>query len=258
VELAVVSLASLLAGFIDAIVGGGGLIMVPALFAAFPAVRPATLFGINKSASVWGTGMAAVQYKRRVQIRWLALGPAVATGFCGAFVGAWAVTVVPADALRKLLPIVLVAVLVYTLAKKELGQRHAPTMAGAREALVSATIGLLVGLYDGFFGPGTGSFFVFLFVRILGYDFLHASAAAKRLNTATNFAALVLFAWTGHIWWHIAAVLAVANIAGSLLGTRLALARGAGFVRIVFIVVVSLLILKTAWDSFGATITALL
>jgi uncharacterized protein len=250
VELAVVSLASLLAGFIDAIVGGGGLIMVPALFAAFPAVRPATLFGINKSASVWGTGMAAVQYKRRVQIRWVALGPAVATGFCGAFVGAWAVTVVPADALRKLLPIVLVAVLVYTLAKKELGQRHAPTMAGAREALVSATIGLLVGLYDGFFGPGTGSFLIFLFVRVLGYDFLNASACAKLVNTATNIAALALFAAKGHVWWHYGLALAVANVAGSLLGTRLALKHGASFVRVVFIVVVAALILKTGYDGF--------
>lgn len=113
-------------------------------------------------------------------------------------------------------------------------------------------IGGAIGFYDGFFGPGTGSFFVFLFVRLLGYDFLHASAAAKRLNTATNAAALALFAWTGHVWWHVAAVLAVANVAGSLLGTRLALAKGAGFVRGVFIVVVSTLILKTAWDAFHA------
>jgi len=111
-------------------------------------------------------------------------------------------------------------------------------------------IGLCIGFYDGFFGPGTGSFFVFLFVRILGYDFLHASAAAKLLNTATNGAALLLFAWKGHVWWQVAAVLAVTNVAGSLLGTRMALRHGAGFVRGVFILVVSALILKTGYDAF--------
>ncbi len=108
----------------------------------------------------------------------------------------------------------------------------------------------MVGFYDGFFGPGAGSFFVFLFVRALGYDFLHASASAKLLNTATNLAALGAFAWTGHVWWHIAAVMAVANVAGSLVGTRMALRHGAGFVRVVFIGVVSMLILKTAFDGF--------
>ena len=108
----------------------------------------------------------------------------------------------------------------------------------------------MIGFYDGFFGPGAGSFFVFAFVRLLGFDFLNASASAKLLNTATNFAALALFAPKGHVWWHVAAVMAVANVAGSLLGTRLALKHGAGFVRIAFIVVVSALILKTGWDAF--------
>ena len=111
-------------------------------------------------------------------------------------------------------------------------------------------MGLSIGFYDGFFGPGTGSFFVFLFVRLLGYDFLHASASAKLLNMSTNAAAIGLFAWKGHIWWHMAAVLAVANVAGSLLGTRLALKHGAGFVRGVFIVVVGALICKTGYDAF--------
>ena len=106
-DLVLVSLASLLAGFVDAIVGGGGLVLVPALFAVFPGTHPATLFGINKSASVWGTGIAALQYSRRVSIRWGALGPAVAAGFTGSLCGAWAVTVVAPDFLRKLLPFVL-------------------------------------------------------------------------------------------------------------------------------------------------------
>ena len=244
------ALASLLAGFVDAIVGGGGLILVPALFAIVPNVHPATLFGINKSASIWGTAIASVQYSRRVQLPWHALWPAALCGLIGGFAGAWGVTVMSPDFLRKLLPFVLAAVLAYTLARKQLGQHHAPTLGRRAEAWSAAAIGLVVGFYDGFFGPGTGSFLVFLFVRWLGYDFLHASASAKLVNTATNLAALTLFAYKGHVWWHYAAALAIANVVGSLLGTRLALRHGASFVRGFFIFVVTALILKTGYDAF--------
>lgn len=248
-----VTLASLLAGFIDSIVGGGGLVLTPALFAAFPQAHAATLFGTNKSASVWGTSFAAVQYARRVEMRWRALLPAMLLTLIGAFFGAWLVTLISSDFLRQLLPFILVAVLIYTLAKKELGRHHAPRYSGRAEALLSSVIGLVIGFYDGFFGPGTGSFFVFLLVRWLGYDFLHASAHAKLLNVCSNIAALVLFGLTGHIWWHLAIALALANIIGSLLGTRLALKHGAGFVRGVFIFVVVALICKTSWDAFMRT-----
>ena len=250
VELVIVTFASLLAGFVDAIVGGGGLILVPALFAVFPTTHPATLFGVNKGASVWGTAVATVQYARRVDMRWAALLPAAGAGFAGSLGGAWLVTVVDGGFLRKLLPFVLLAVLAYTLVKKDLGRIHAPRFSGHAEMLAACSIGLLLGFYDGFFGPGTGSFFVFLFVRWLGYDFLNASASNKLLNTATNLAALALFAYKGHVWWHFALTMAVANVLGSLLGTRLALKHGSGFVRVVFMVVVSALILKTGFDAF--------
>ncbi len=249
-EVLIVSAASLLAGFVDSIVGGGGLILVPALFATFPTAAPATLFGTNKSASVWGTAWATVQYSRRVQLRGAALAPAALAAFGGSFAGAWWVTLIDPGFLRRALPFVLAAVLVYTLARKELGRHHAPMLARRHEAAAAALIGLVIGFYDGFFGPGTGSFLVFLFVRLLGYDFLHASASAKFVNVATNIAALVLFAAKGHIWWHLALPMALANVAGSLLGTRLALKHGAGFVRVAFIVVVTALILKTGYDAF--------
>ena len=249
-ELLIVSLASLLAGLVDSIVGGGGLILIPALFAVYPATTPATLFGTNKSASVWGTSIAAVQFARRVQLRWPVMLPATLAALVGAFAGAWAVTLIDPGFLRRLLPFILLAVLLYTLARKDLGRTHAPRHAQGRETLLACAIGLVIGGYDGFFGPGTGSFFIFLFVRLLGYDFLNASAAAKLLNVATNVAAIALFAAKGHVWWHIGLVMAVANVAGSLIGTRLALKHGAGFVRGVFIVVVGALILKTGWDAF--------
>jgi uncharacterized membrane protein YfcA len=250
-DLAIVTLASLFAGFVDAIVGGGGLILVPALFSVFPTAAPATLFGTNKGASIWGTAWATGQYARRVTFQWRALGPAAAAALAGGFFGAWAVTLVPADGLRTVLPFVLLAVLLYTLAKKDLGRIHAPRGTGRAQIAAACAIGAGIGFYDGFFGPGTGSFFVFLLVRFLGYDFLNASASAKLLNTATNFAALTLLAAKGHVWWHIAAVMAVANVTGSLLGTRLALRHGAGFVRVVFIGVVSALIVKTGWDALA-------
>lgn len=245
-----VSLASLLAGFVDSIVGGGGLILVPALFATFPTTHPATLFGVNKSASIWGTAAATWQFARRVEMRWRTMLPAACAGFAGSFLGAWVVTVISPGFLRKVLPLVLLAVLAYTLAKKDLGRHHAPRFAGRSEIIAASLIGVCIGFYDGFFGPGAGSFFVFLFVRALGYDFLNASASAKLLNTATNLAALILFTIKGHVWWHFALALAVSNVVGSLAGTYMALRHGAGFVRIVFIGVVSALILKTGYDAF--------
>ena len=249
-ELVLISLASLLAGGIDSIVGGGGLILVPALFAVYPTTAPATLFGTNKSASVWGTSIATVQYSRRVQMRWAVLLPAAGAALAGSFIGAWVVTLIDPTFLRRLLPFILLAVLLYTLAKKDLGRTHAPRHTPGRETALACAIGAVIGWYDGFFGPGTGSFFIFLFVRLLGYDFLNASASAKLLNVATNLAAIALFAMKGHVWWKIGLVMAVANVVGSLIGTRLALKHGAGFVRGVFIVVVGALILKTGYDAF--------
>lgn len=245
-----VTAASLLAGFIDAIVGGGGLVMLPSLFAAFPSAHTATLLGTNKSASIWGSGFASLQYLRRVQLRWGVLAPAMTLSFLGSLAGAWLISLIAPDFLRKWLPVVLLALLLYTLARKDLGREHAPQFQGRKEIWIASGIGLLIGFYDGFFGPGTGSFFVFLFVRVLGYDFLHASASAKLLNVSSNLSAILLFAAKGHVWWALVIPLALANILGSFLGTRLALKHGTGFVRGVFILVVGALIMRTGYDAF--------
>jgi uncharacterized membrane protein YfcA len=226
-----------------------GLVLVPALFATFPGAAPATLFGSNKGAAIWGTAWAARTYARRVQLNTASLLPACACALAGSALGAWGVTQVSAQGLRQALPFVLAAVLGYTLLRKDLGREHCPRLTPAGERRAAMAIGGVIGLYDGFFGPGTGSFFVFLYVRWLGYDFLNASACAKLLNTATNASALLLFAWKGHVWWHLALGMAIANVAGSWFGARLALQRGAGFVRLVFIAVVSALILRTGYDA---------
>jgi uncharacterized membrane protein YfcA len=249
-DFALLAVAAFVAGLVDAVVGGGGLIQIPAIFAVFPKEVPATLLGTNKLASMCGTTVAAVKYARRVQVAWSAAAPAAIAAFVMAFAGAWTVTRVPADFVRSLLPLILLAVAVYTFKKKDFGSVHAPLHSGMTERLLAMGVGAFIGFYDGFFGPGTGSFLLFLFVRFFGFDFLGASAAAKVVNVACNVSALIWFGYSGHLIWKLAALMAVCQVGGSLIGTRLALKHGSGFVRKLFLVVVSLLIVKTAYDSF--------
>ena len=198
-ELLMLAGGAFLAGLVDAVVGGGGLISVPTLFAVFPSAAPPVLFGTNKMAGIWGTASAALRYARGVQLQWAILVPATLAAFVFSFCGAYAVTHIPADVLRKLLPFVLVGVAVYTLRKKDFGTVHAPVRGGAGVTLMAIAVGGAIGFYDGFFGPGTGSFLVFLFVRLFGQDFVNASASSKIVNVATNLAALWLFGMGGHV-----------------------------------------------------------
>jgi uncharacterized membrane protein YfcA len=243
-------LAAALAGFIDASVGGGGLVMVPALFATYPNVLPATLLGTNKSASVWGTLFAAWRFQRQIDLQWRALRMGVVCALVGACAGAFTLTLLSPQLLRQALPVLLLAVLLYTLKHKHLGQEHSPRLQGGRQVLAMGVCGGVMGFYDGFFGPGTGSFLVFLLVRVLGFDFLQASAHSKVMNLCSNLAAVLLLACQGHVWWQVGIPLALANVVGSLLGTRLAMRHGSGFVRYVFILVVTALALKTAKDAW--------
>ncbi len=243
--------SALFAGFVDAIVGGGGLVLIPALFGVFPSIQPAMLLGTNKSAAMCGTAFATWRFQRMVSIEWRIMLPAALSGLLGAFFGAWAVTVIAATYLRLALPFLLLAVLFYTLAKKDLGQVHKPHWNTTKERNLACVMALVIGFYDGFFGPGTGSFLVFLFVRVLGYDFLHASAAAKLINLFTNASSLALFISKGYVWWQLGLGMAFANVIGSVLGTRMALHHGAGFVRKIFITVAFLLILKTSYDAIA-------
>jgi uncharacterized protein len=241
--------AAFLAGLVDAVVGGGGLIQIPVLFSVFPKEVPATLLGTSKLAGIFGTGAAAVNYARKVRVAWSAAAPAAIAAFALSFAGAYTVTRVPADFVRTLLPCVLVAVAVYTFRKKDFGSIHAPVHSGSAERWFAVGMGACIGFYDGFFGPGTGSFLIFLFVRFFGFDFLSASAAAKIVNVACNFSALMWFGYSGHLLWQLGLLMAACQVAGSLVGTRLAIKHGSVFVRKLFLIVVSLLILKTSYDA---------
>jgi len=243
-------LAALFAGFVDSIVGGGGLIQLPALFAAFPTAAPATLFGTNKLASIVGTASAAVQYSRRVQIPWRVAGPGALAALVGSWFGAKAVVLLDPAVLRPLILLMLVLVAAYTFVRKDLGAVSREPAHGLRSAVLAVGIGGVIGFYDGFFGPGTGSFLIFLFIRLLGMDFLRASVSAKILNVATNVAAIAYFAGSVQLMWGLAAVMAVCNLTGSVIGSRMALRHGTAFVRKMFLAVVSVLIVRLAYDTF--------
>lgn len=248
--LAFLCAAAFLAGLIDAVVGGGGLIQIPALFSVLPQAMPATVFGTNKLASIFGTSSAALRYARRIDVPWRAALPAAIAAFFLSYLGAMTVSLLPREWLRPLVLVLLVAVTAYTYARKNLGAEDQRRAHGRRDMALAALLGGLIGFYDGFFGPGTGSFLIFIFVRFFGLDFLRASVSAKIVNAATNMAALLYFGASGHIlWWHGAAM-AGFNVAGSLVGSQLALRHGAAFVRRVFLVVASVMIIKFARDTF--------
>ena len=192
IDIVAVTIASFAAGY--AIAGGGGLVTLPVLLAIYTRASAATLFGTNKTCMVWGTLWAARAYVRRVSLPWKQLSLAVLAGFAGGCLGAFALTIVSGQWVRQLLPLMLAVVFVQTLLQRRLGAVHAPPHTPRGQAARAALMAGGLGLYDGFFGPGTGSFLIFLLVKWLGYDFLHAAAAAKVLNAATNLGALAVFA----------------------------------------------------------------
>ncbi len=244
------AISAVLAGLIDSVVGGGGLIQLPALLSALPHAAPASLFGTNKLAAIWGTAFAARSYAKRLTLMWNLALPASVAALILAFLGARAVSLVPQDLLRKALPFLLLAVAAYVFRRKSFGSESRAEERVANPTRLALLTGAVIGFYDGLFGPGTGSFLIFLFVRFFHLDFLQASAIAKVVNVACNFAALSCFAAAGFVIWPLGLLMAVGNITGAIIGTRLALVGGTGFVRQLFLVMVGLLIAKTGYDGF--------
>lgn len=240
-----------LAGFIDSIVGGGGLIQTPAMLLLLPGVPVPTVLGTGKVSSMMGTLIALRRYAGQVPIRWRVVGLAAGTAGVFALLGARAVSHLPQDLVRPLVLGLLVVIAVYTFWRKDFGQLHAPRLSPRRELLYGVLVGVGLGFYDGFFGPGMGSLLLFTFVGLFGYDFLTASGSSKMVNAATNFTSLAYFALTGQIIYRVALPMAACNMLGATLGSRLALKKGVGFVRVLFLVVVSGVILKLVWEMVG-------
>jgi uncharacterized protein len=248
-------LAGFAAGFVDSIVGGGGLIQLPAFFLAFPQLAltnaPAIL-GSNKFAGFTGTTLAAVRYVRNTPVQWKAVAPAIVTALIFGFIGAELVQYLDKEMVRPVIFGLLIIVAIYTFIKKDFGLISKEGYASRNLMAWSLLTGATLGLYDGFFGPGTGSFLIVIYVSLFGFDFLNASVSAKLINVATNIAALIAFIIAGNVIWEIAIPLAVFNMVGSYLGVKTALKRGRSFVRVFFLVVVTGMIIKFGYDLFIA------
>jgi uncharacterized protein len=241
---------SFLAGLIDAIVGGGGLILLPGLLIARPDLPLATILGTNKFAAVCGTSIATWQYAQKVAIPWRTMLPAAIMGFIGASGGARLVSNLPSAAIKPIILGLLITVAIYTFRHPDFGDLHAPKLTPTQQIAVGIAMGGILGFYDGFFGPGTGSFLIFAMVGIMGFGFLTASASAKVINLATNLSAFCYLALTNQVNYALAVPLAICNILGAGCGSKLAILHGSKWIRKLFLTVVTGLILKLAYDIF--------
>jgi len=245
---ALLALAGLFAGFVDAVVGGGGLVQLPALVVAFPGAAPVQVLATNKLAGSCGTSVSSVTYYRRVRPDPRTFVPLMTVAFAGSVAGAIVASHISKAAFNPIILVALVVVGTYVLLKPDIGRVTNLRFAGHRHTAAAVLAGLVIGFYDGALGPGTGSFFVFTLVGLLGYNFLEASAKARLANWATNVAALLVFALQGAVIWRVGLVVGLCNLLGSYVGARTAVSKGSGFVRVFFVVVVVAFIVKIGSD----------
>ncbi|WP_028984598.1 TSUP family transporter [Sporichthya polymorpha] len=248
--LVLLGFAALMAGFVDAAVGGGGLIQLPALLLGLPNASPVEVLATNKLSSICGTTASSATYYRRVRPDRATFVPLMALAFVGSALGAAVTFLIPRDAFDPIVLVALVVVGAYVVFRPALGEETELRFAGAGHRHVAAAMatGFIVGFYDGALGPGTGSFFLFALVGLLGYSFLEASAKARMANWATNFASLCVFVPQGAVLWRVGLVMGACNLAGGYLGARVAVRRGARFVRVFFLVVVTGFVVRIGGD----------
>jgi len=249
--LVLLALAGLAAGFIDAVVGGGGLIQIPALLLGLPTASPVNVLATNKLSSICGTTVSSATYFRRMRPDARTFGPMMACAFVGSLVGAVLASHIPDSAFDPIVLVVLIVVGGWVLFRPSLGETTALRYEGHRHVVAAMATGLVIGVYDGALGPGTGSFFVITLVGLLGYSFLDASARARLANWATNFAALCVFVPQGAVLWKVGFVMGACNLVGGYVGARTTVSRGTRFVRVFFIVVVGAFIVRIGGDVLG-------
>lgn len=249
--LLLLALAAFAAGWIDAVVGGGGLIQLPALLLALPGATPPQLLATNKIGSIFGTATSAVTYYRRIRPDLRTALPMAAVAYAGSVGGAVIGLHIPKSAFNPIILVLLVLVGAYTLLRPDLGRESIRRFEGPKHTILAMATGFAIGVYDGALGPGTGSFLVFALVGLLGYAFLQASANAKIANFATNLGALTVFAPMGHVLVKVGLVIAAANLVGGYVGARTAIARGNAFVRVVFVLIVTAFIVRISGSLAG-------
>jgi hypothetical protein len=249
-ELILLCAAAFVAGFVDAIVGGGGLIQTPAALILLPGLPVASVIGTLKIPAFTGTAFAAVQYARKVRMHLSLIVMMAAIAFTAAMAGSRLLTLVSNEFMKPFLLCVLIAVAFYTYSRKNFGSHIEKNLSTRRMFIYGAIISIVIGFYDGFIGPGAGSFLVICFIGILGQDFLRASAHAKFVNMATNLGSIVFFVAAGKIIYAIAVPMAIFNALGGMIGARLAILKGNRFIRVFFLVVICATILRFAYDLF--------
>lgn len=249
-QIILLCIAAFFAGFIDAIVGGGGLVQLPAALVILNSFPVVTVVGTLKIPAFCGTFSATTQYLKKVKIKWSLMTVACTIAFFAAYAGSEMLTHVSNSFMKPVLLVVLTAVLIYTYLKKNFGQHEAIEHSSQRELIYVIVISVVIGFYDGFIGPGAGSFLILVFIAFLGFDFLHASAHAKMVNLATNLGSITLFLIKGKIIWVIALPMAISNALGSIIGANLAIAKGNKFIRIFFLIIVTATLVRFAYDVF--------
>ena len=249
--LIMLAIFSFVAGFIDAVVGGGGLVIIPFLLINFPKVQLPVLFGTNKIAAFSGTTIAAIQYMKRVRFNITLLFIIALFAFIASYIGAKTVSAISSESLKPFILMILILIAVYTFFKKDLGSVQTKDLVFWKQAVYGSLFALAIGFYDGFFGPGTGSFLVLAFVVVLGFEFVTASAYAKVINCITNISALIVFVKNDQYILSMAILMLVFNVAGSYIGSKMALKRGNAFIRKIFLVIVSIMIARYGWEVFG-------
>lgn len=249
-QIVVLLVAAAGAGWIDAVVGGGGLVQLPALMVA--GVPPVQAMATNKFASIFGTASAAVTYARSTKLDRQVAVPGGLLAVLSAGLGASAAAAISAEVLRPVVMVVLLSVAAFVTLRPSLGAIPHPHLRTRGRLVVAVVVsGVVIAFYDGIMGPGTGTFLIIAFTTILGLDFVNASATSKIINTGTNLGALLVFGWQGHVLWGLGLGMAACNIAGAQVGARMALRRGAGFVRIVLLCVVVAMVIRLAWLQFA-------
>ena len=244
--------ASFFAGFVDSIAGGGGLIQLPALLIGLPKTETVTVLGTNKLASVVGTTTAAALYRRQIKPDPKVLLAMAIPAFIGSATGASLASHIPTKSMRPIVLVLLIVVAIYTWLKPDLGKIELLRHHSSRRIQISIIAGLVIGFYDGIFGPGTGSFLMLILVASLGYAFITASAIAKVVNVSTNVGAIMIFGLHGAIIFKLGLILGAANVSGAILGSRLAIRGGSTLVRKVFLLVTVALIIKVGIDTFAS------
>lgn len=249
-DILILCFFAFLAGFIDSIVGGGGLIQTPALLITLPQIAVPMIMGTAKISSIMGSTMSSIQFAKQVSFKKRILLTTIIAAMLGAFIGARLIHYLQPSVVKPAIFFLLIVVFTYMLMKRDFGQTQIKNVTESKSILYGGIFGFIVGLYDGFLGPGTGSFLILFFISAIGFDFLLASAHAKVVNLATNVGAVIYFVWTHNVLWAVALPMGLCNLSGSYLGARLAMLRGNRFIRLFFLGVIFLMILRYGYDIF--------